>query len=171
MTEHENGNMGTPGGSLWTIFRKGGKSEGCTKNECSPMMMELPELPWQALNASIWGMSLPWTLGSSAALGVALILCPTGFNIDIKSQAADIAHLTGALIVTVSVVCMGEVVRIGRYVNVLLATIFAIGPWLVDGVTIAYATTSTVWGAAVFVLAFPRGQVTETYGTWDRFVL
>jgi hypothetical protein len=98
------------------------------------------------------------------------MFCPTWFGIDIESQAADVAHLAGALIVTVSVVCMAEVVRVGRYLNVLLALIVAGGPWLLNEATIAYATTCSILGAAVFVLAFPRGSITETYGAWNCFV-
>ena len=94
-------------------------------------------------------------------------------SLDIQSVAADIGHLGGALIVTVSVIAMGEVVRIGRYANVLLGLALAAGPWLTGGgseVSLGYAATCTVIGLAVAALALPRSIKREQYGLWDRFV-
>ena len=162
---------GDRGGSLWTIFWKGGKSDGCTADERSPAMIDFPDKPWALFKASIWGMSFPWTLLTSAALGVLLMFCPTWFGIDIETRAADIGHLGGALIVTVSVICMGEVVRGGRYLNVVLALVVTTGPWLVGQATTAYAITCLLIGIAVLALAIPRGLKTENYGEWDRYIL
>ena len=131
--------------------------------------MELPAKPWQLFKASIWGMSFPWTLNAAVILGVFVMFLPTWFGIDIKSTAADIGHLGGALIVTVSVICMGEVVRIGRYLNLLLAIAVGVLPWVVQA-TPGYAITCCVLAAIVFALSIPRGPKTQSYGTWDQYV-
>lgn len=161
---------GDRGGSLWRIFWKGGTAEGCTPDERSPELMQLPQRPVKVFLASIWGMSFPWTLVVSTVLGIGLMFCPTWFGVGIKTIAADIAHLGGALVVTVSVICMGEVVRIGRYLNVVLGLIVAAAPWLVADGQFAFSITSTVIGLLVGVLAFPRGPKKESYGKWDRWV-
>lgn len=161
---------GDRNGSLWTIFWKGGQADGCTPDERSPALMELPQKPWQVFKASIWGMSFPWTLTASAVLGVILMFGPNGFGIDIQSHAADVGHLGGALVVTVSVICMGEVVRIGRYLNFLLGLIVAAGPWFLGGNTLGYSAMCSVLGLLIIGLAFPRGPKRETYGAWDRYV-
>ncbi|MCS7469467.1 vitamin K epoxide reductase family protein [Stieleria sp. ICT_E10.1] len=161
---------GDRGGSLWAIFWKGGKADGCTADERSPALIEFPDRPVGLFKASIWGMSFPWTLVACSLLGVVTMFLPTLFGIDIKATAADIGHLSGALIVTVSVVCMGEVIRSGRYLNVGLAMALAVGPWLLGDSPTGYAMTATVVGIAVAVLSIPRGRVEQTYGSWDRFI-
>ncbi|WP_339676332.1 vitamin K epoxide reductase family protein [uncultured Gimesia sp.] len=161
---------GDHNGSLWRIFWMGGSADGCTADERSPQMVEFAERPWQVFKASIWGMSFPWTLLISSGLGLWLMFSPAVFGIDIKSAAADVAHLGGALILTVSVVCMGEVVRSGRFLNVLLGLIVALGPWLLSGENASYSAASSVAGVIVMILAFPRGPKRESYGMWERYV-
>ncbi len=34
----------------------------------------------------------------------------------------------------------------------------------------AFSVTCTIMAIAVILLSIPRGQVIQTYGTWDRFV-
>ena len=80
------------------------------------------------------------------------------------------SHLAGALIVTVAVISMGEVIRLGRYLNVLLGLIAAVAPWLLNGGTTASAINGTVVGLMAIGLAIPRGPQTEQYGLWDRYV-
>jgi len=161
---------GDRGGSLWTIFWKGGRADGCTTDERSPELIKLPAEPGAVLKASIWGMSFPWTLVLTTALGIVALFLPWLFSIDILTTAADIGHLGGALFVTVSVICMGEVVRVGRYLNIPLALAVAIGPWLVDAAGAGFAAACTVIGILVIGLSIPRGQVRERYGKWDRYV-
>ncbi len=148
---------GDRGGSFWAIFWKGGNAEGCTDDDPAPAIMELPAKPWQVFKASIWGMSFPWTLFAATVLGVVVMFLPTWFGVDIHSTAADIGHLGGALIVTVSVICMGEVVRIGRYLNLLLAIAVGVGPWIVQ-TSSGYAITCSILAAIVLVLSIPRPQ-------------
>ncbi|REK18955.1 MAG: vitamin K epoxide reductase [Planctomycetota bacterium] len=161
---------GDRGGSLWTIFWKGGQADGCQPDERTPALIDMPQHPWQLFKASIWGMSFPWTLVASTAAGIALMCCPTWFGIDIETTAADLGHLGGALIVTVSVIAMGEVVRIGRYANVILGLIVAGGVWLAGDVPSGYAAACTLLAASAAVLSLPRGRIRETYGAWDAYV-
>ncbi|REJ88779.1 MAG: vitamin K epoxide reductase [Planctomycetota bacterium] len=161
---------GDRGGSLWTIFWKGGSAEGCTPDEISPELMQLPERPGRVLAASIWGMSFPWTLRASTLLGLGLMFLPTLFGISIQSTAADVGHLGGALIVTTSVIVMGEVVRIGRYFNTLLGVAIVAAVWSFSGDAIGYALAVTVVGLLTAALSIPRGPKTELYGRWDKYV-
>jgi Vitamin K epoxide reductase family len=161
---------GDRGGSLWTIFWKGGQADGSTPDKRSPELMEMQARPWEVFQSTIWGMSFPWTLAVSTAIGVAVMFLPTLFGVNIQTTAADIAHLGGALIVTVSVISMGEVVRIGRYLNIILGLIVSIGPWLTANASIGYAITCTVAGLVAIALAIPRGPKKESYGAWDQYV-
>lgn len=114
-------------------------------------------------------MSLPWTLVVSSILGLVIMTLPSAFGVDIKTTAADIGHLGGALVVVIAVICMGEVLRMGRYINVLLGLGIAILPWLHAGNT-ALSVSYSLLGLAIAALSIPRGPKRETYGLWDRFV-
>lgn len=160
---------GDRGGSLWRIFWLGGSAEGCQPEEEGPALFDMPRRRWGVFRRSIRGMSFPPTLVATTALGVGLMAAPAVFGVDIRTVAADIAHLGGALVVTISVVCMGEVLRAGRVGASLLGIVIAAGPWLV-GAPLGFAAATTAAGVAIAALALPRGRKTESYGMWDRYV-
>jgi hypothetical protein len=156
------------GESLWTVFWKGGSPEGSTEDNRSPALVKLPEQPAAVLKASIWGMTFPWTLALSAALGVWLMFSPAVFGI--MKPASDLNHLVGALIVVVSVISMGEPLRLGRYLNVLLGLAVVVAVWFVGSAPLLFQINSVIVGVIVALLAFPRGAVTEHFGSWDKYV-
>lgn len=158
------------GDSLWKVFWKGGKPVEHNTDERSPQLAKFPQKPKKVFMASIWGMSFPWTLSVSTILGIWLMFAPAVFGVGIETTAADINHLTGALIAVVAVVCMGEVLRAGRYLNVLLGLVVAVVPWFVQDGNVALNISGTITGLVVAVISIPRGQKTERYGLWDRFV-
>lgn len=161
---------GDRGGSLWKIFWLGGSAKGCPNDQRTPPLQDLPQRPKAVLLSSIWGMSAPWTLTASAVIGLALMGVPAALDVDIKSHAADICHLGGALLLTVAVVSMGEVIRAGRYLNVVIGLAVAALPWVVDGGTLGSAVITTIGGATAALLALPRGVVKEDYGLWSPYV-
>lgn len=157
------------GHGFWSTFWKGGPaSDDARPDERSPRLVELPERPLRVLAASVWGMSVPWTLAVSAALGVLLMATPD--LLGVERPAATVHHLGGALVVVVAVVCMGEVLRIGRYLNVLLGLAVAGLPWVLDGAPLAARALGLAAGLALVALSLPRGVVRERYGSWDRFI-
>ncbi len=159
---------GDRGGSLWAIFWKGGQAGEATHDQRSPELMSLPDQPGKVLAASIWGMSTPWTLVASAAIGVWLMFAPSALGM--TAMSAHIAHLGGALVVTISVIAMGEIVRTLRLVNILLGLILAIGPWVADGAGLGAQLNATACGLAAAALALPRGRITERYGAWTAWI-
>lgn len=158
------------GEKFWPVFWKGGEPAEMNKDERSPQLEQLPHEFSKVFSASIWGMSFPWQLVASALLGVWLIFAPALFGIPLEVPAADIHHLIGALILVVAVVAMGEVLRIGRYLNVVLGLIIATVPWFLNGSPTLMNINATLAGLFVAVLAIPRGIKKETYGLWDHFV-
>jgi hypothetical protein len=144
---------------------------GQNKDERSPELMSLNTKPGAVITASVWGMSAPWSLALSALIGIMLIVLPKLFQIPIQASLSDTNHLCGALVVVVAIISMGEVVRAGRYLNVLLGLAVAVLPWLLaDGYT-AFKIVDTVAGLAVAALAVPRGIKKEQYGLWDKYVV
>jgi hypothetical protein len=156
------------GESVWWVFWQGGSPEGSTPDERSPELVELSERFRTVFQASIWGMSFPWSLVASAVLGLWLMAAPEVFGM--AQWAAHMNHLGGALIVVVAVISMGEVLRVGRYVNVLLGLMVAVLPWFLDGGTWLGQVHGLLVGLVTAGLAFPRGPKTEHYGLWDRYV-
>ncbi len=158
------------GDSMWKVFWKGGAPIAQNMDERSPELMRLPASPWKVFKASIWGMSFPWTLVVSSLLGIWLMFAPAVFGVATKATAADVNHLGGSLIIVVAVICMGEVLRRGRYLNVLLGLGVAIVPWFVQDSNLALNISSAVAGLAVAALSIPLGTVKEKYGLWDQYV-
>jgi len=156
------------GTSLWQAFWKGGAMEGGGPDERSPEVMAVPQQPGRVLRASIWGMSFPWTLMIAAALGIWLMLTPAVLLT--SGLTADLEHVGGALILTVSVISMGEVARVGRYLNIPLALMVGIAPWLSHNAPWAARLIDTGVALAVIALALPKGPQTEHYGSWDKWV-
>lgn len=156
------------GAPFWKIFWKGGTVAGGGSDDRSPELITLPQQPWTVFKASIWGMSFPWALMDSTALGLWLMVVPAVLGN--TKPVANIDHLGGALIVTVSVITMGEVMRIGRYLNVLLGLIVAGLPWLLGGATEAGQINDLIVGLLVVALAIPRGPKQEQYGLWEPYV-
>lgn len=158
------------GEKFWDIFWKGGKPIEMNKDERSPELMELSQNFGKVFKASVWGMSAPWTLILSAVIGIALITLPAFFGVPIQATLADINHLCGALIVVVAVICMGEVVRAGRYLNVLLGLAVAVIPWFISDTQTTLKIIDTIAGVDVGALSLPIGIKKEQYGLWDKYV-
>lgn len=156
------------GTSLWQAFWKGGPPEGSHPDERSPELASLPEQPGTVYEASIWGMSFPWTLTLATALGVWLLFAPGVLGIE--KPAANVAYIGGSLVIVTAVTAMGEVVRALRYFIVPVGLAVAVLPWFLDGGATAGRVNALVVGLAVAALALPRGPKTEDYGLWDRYV-
>jgi hypothetical protein len=118
--------------------------------------------------AGVWGVTLPWALVASTALGVWLLFAPAALGS--TGRAADSDHLTGALVVTVAVVATAEVGRAFRFLNVLAGAWLILAPWLLTGDSAAVRWNDIAVGVALILLSLPRGLVRERYGGWDRYV-
>jgi len=156
------------GEPLWEVFWRGGSPVGTTKDERSPDLISTGERPAAVLRASAWGMSVPWTLALSSAIGVGLMALPAVF--DVHRPSANVFHLIGAIALTVAVVSMGEVFRLLRYLNVCSGAVIGVLPWILGGTNALAACAGSAAGLLLVLLALPRGPKRELYGSWDRFV-
>ncbi len=158
------------GANFWKVFWKGGDPENVTEDNRSPELIELPKHFGKVFNSSVWGMSVPPTLLISMFIGIFLMFAPGFFGVPIEKTLADVNHLGGALLIVVSVISMGEVVRRGRYLNILLALIIAITPWFFSSGYTGLAIVDAVVGIILIALAIPRGPKKESYGLWDKYI-
>ncbi len=157
------------GQNLWRVFWQGGTLSQQVEMDSDPAPRTPTRRDVVSLDAMVWGVTLPWNLLASVALGVWLMASPTvlGFG----GTAAHSNHLAGALVVTVAVMALGEVGRPLRFVNMLFGAWFIVSPWLLDGATTASTVSDIVVGVALILLSLRRGPVRENYGSWNRFVV
>jgi uncharacterized membrane protein len=118
------------------------------------------------------GVSLPWTLLLSVAIGIWLVF--TRMTLGAENTLANSNHLIGALVITVAVTAMAEPARPLRLLNVFLGVALMITPGLLP-VTVNMASAS-VWnnelmGLLLIGLSVPRGSITRHYGRWDKLLV
>ncbi|HCQ17593.1 MAG TPA: vitamin K epoxide reductase, partial [Cryomorphaceae bacterium] len=145
-----------------------GTMEAEGMDERSPELMELSKKPGPVLRAAFWGMNLPWTLGLSTCIGIYLMFSPAIFNL--SQWGAHIFHLGGALVVVASVIAMGEIVRIGRYLNLLIGLALAALPWFLAGSSTAGNINGLIAAICVMALSIPVGKRQEKFGYWERWI-
>jgi hypothetical protein len=105
------------------------------------------------------------------SIGIALMFSPAVFGVTIKTPPAMLHHLLGALVVVIAVISMGEVLRAGRYLNLLLGLALAVLVWVVKDVPVGMAVSSTLAGLIIMLLALPRGIVKQQFGSWDKYIV
>jgi hypothetical protein len=153
-------------GQLWRTFWVGGSLKEQNEDTRTP---RLTAAPGEFAPAMAWGVTLPWNLVLSAALGLWLIAAPALFGS--QGAAADSDHLIGPLITTFAVIALAEVGRPVRFLNVLLGAWVVASPWVVPGASTAGAVNGLVVGLVVLMLSRPRGVVRERYAGWQRYIV
>jgi hypothetical protein len=112
-------------------------------------------------------VSLPWNLLLAGAIGLSFLF--TRLTLGAEGAVADADHLLGALVLTVLSVAAAEVCRAARYALVPLGLALAAAPVLL-GADLIHVVVGMVGGLAIAALAFPRGEIRETYGSLDRII-
>lgn len=151
------------GQPLWKVFWLGGTLRETSEAAASTVRPDVVR-PM----AMFWGVSLPWNLLVSAALGLWLMFAPS--TLGITGAAAHSDHLVGALMLTVAVVALAEVGRAVRFVNVLFGAWVIASPWLLRRTTTAATWNDMIAGTLMILLSFPRGPVVERYGSFERYI-
>lgn len=154
------------GKPLWHTFWAGDTVEGGTKDTRTP---GYGAPLTQSAPAMTWGVTAPWQLLLSSVLGLWLMVAPAVFQTG--GAAADSDHLVGALVVTIAVVVMAEVIRAGRYLNVLFGLWLVVGPWLLTGGSGVSRVNDAMAGVGLLLLSLPKGKIRERYGSWDRRIV
>ncbi|MBS1604516.1 MAG: vitamin K epoxide reductase family protein [Bacteroidetes bacterium] len=157
------------GEPFWRVFWLGGQPVEKNEDKRSPKVLSFADQPRKIVRASVWGMSIPPTLAVATVAGIALLFAPGIWHIPIGTMAAHVFYITGALIVVCSVISMGEVVRVIRWVNLPAGLTVAVVPWFFDAGRNLGVTGSLI-GLLVCLLSVPRGRITETYGLWQKYI-
>jgi hypothetical protein len=154
------------GQPFWWTFWVGDTMEGGGPDERT-QRYGAPLKP--LLSAARWGVTLPWSLAASTAVGLWLMFAP--FVLGSEGRAAASDNLIGALIVTVAVISTAEVVRAFRWLNALFGLWLLIAPWVLMGASAPARWSDMAAGVAIMALTVPRGIVRDRYGAWDAWVV
>jgi len=114
------------------------------------------------------GISLPWNLLLCILIGVWLMF--TRITLDSSGGMANMDHLIGSLIITVTVTALAETVRAIRFLNFLFALALLITPF-VYGVDISATLASILSGVLLFLFSIPKGKIKSSYGSWDKWII
>ena len=155
------------GQPFWITFWKGGtlEGEGDGKDGRSPAVNGKMS---NVVPAGFWGMSFPWTLLASAAVGLWLMSSPALLGISGRVAAAN--QVLGAVALTIAVIAMAEVIRASRYLNAPVGLLAAFAWILAQDASPMLLWHNLVAGFALLILAIPRGPIREQYGTWMEYV-
>ena len=115
------------------------------------------------------GVQLMWTMGSSIAIGIALMFSRVLF--DTSGAGANSDHVIGSLVITFSIMALSEVGRPLRFANVLLGSWLLLAPLVLTGYAGLGAAASILAGILLIALALPRGPIKSHYGAWDQLIL
>ena len=160
------------GKPLWRTFWVGDTMPGGGPDDRSPRYGRASAL--SMATAAVWGVSLPWTLLLSAALGLWMMFEPAVFGTSATDTVdtftiADSSHLFGPLIAVVATCATAEVIRSARWLNVLLGLWLVAAPFVLVGSNTGATINGVIVGLFVAVLSLRRGAVRERYGPWDRW--
>jgi len=155
------------GKPFWKTFFLGGTLSG-EFNE--PIKHDLTLPLHKTLKEIFSEISIPWNLVLSCFLGVWLMFSPSVFGFENSLEDSD--HMVGALIITFSVIAMGEIVRIVRFLNILLGLWIIAAPLLVFGVSMkAGIYNELICGLLLILLSFRKGTIINNYGTFNKYII
>jgi len=154
------------GKPFWRTFWMGDTIEGGNSDNRSPRFTEALS---KTVPAMVWGVSLPWNLLLSTAIGLWWMFYPGNFGV--TGTPANNFTTLGALVVTFSVIAMAEVSRILRFINIPLALWLIVVLFLAKNVPDNALWNALISGVVLIALSFTKGRIREKYGTFDRYIL
>jgi nucleoside-diphosphate-sugar epimerase/uncharacterized membrane protein len=154
------------GKPFWRTFWTGDAMDGGSADTAKG----LAATPGEQWAQATRGVTYPWTLTLSIAIGVWLTF--TRVTFDSFGTMANSDHLIGLLVVTFSIMAWAEVGRAIRFINIPFGIWLIAAPWLLDGITSPLATwNGVICGVLLIALALPRGRIRDTYAGWDSYIV
>ena len=138
-------------GVFWTVFWKGSRAIEA-KNPIKDS----------------WGITVPWNLVVTAAIGVWLMCSPS--FLQINGIVSYSVYTAGPILVAVSIISFAEVARSFRYVNLILALWLLVAPWVLEGASGSFILSNVVSALLVVVLSLIKGKIAHQYGSWSKFI-
>jgi len=142
---------------------------GAEGRQAGPAVGDSFEGPPRPLLRSIFasGLSWSWELGLSLLIGLWLLF--TRATLGNAGTMADMDHLLGSLILTVTVTALADVAKIVRYLNVPLGLALVATPFLFGAGTAA-TLVSVALGLLLAWVSLRSVSVEARYGGWNRYI-
>jgi nucleoside-diphosphate-sugar epimerase/uncharacterized membrane protein len=154
------------GKPFWRTFWTGDAMDGGSADTAQG----LTATPGEQWAQATRGVTYPWTLTFSIAIGVWLTFTRLSFGS--FGTMANSDHLVGLLVVTFSIMAWAEVGRAIRFINIPFGVWLIAAPWLLDGIASPLAIwNGVICGLLLIVLALPRGRIRDSYAGWDRYIV
>lgn len=116
------------------------------------------------------GITLPWQLAASMALGASLML--TRLTFQTSGALANSDHVAGALVITISIIATAEVARGLRVLNIVAGLWIAAAPIVLTAPSHAATLNGIAVGAALIALNLRRGKrSSDQYASWNRYIV
>jgi len=154
------------GKPFWRTFWEGDAMDGGNADTAKGLAAT-PREQWAQATR---GVTYPWTLSLSIAIGVWLTF--TRVTFDSFGAMANSDHMVGLLVVTFTIIALAEVARATRFINIPFGIWLIAAPWLLDGIASPLAIwNGVICGVLLIALAIPRGKIKNSYAGWDRYVV
>jgi uncharacterized membrane protein len=155
------------GRPFWRTLFRGDAGFFEQKDELQRIALPFSKMAREFLSG---GVTYPWTLIASVAIGIYLLLTPLTHGTAPPLYFSD--HIVGCLVVTIAVTALAELTRLLRLLNVPLGLWVAASPFLLEGGNTIATVADVVLGLALAALSLPRGaRSQEQYGGWNRLIL
>jgi hypothetical protein len=153
------------GRGFWQVLWFGGTMEGGEYREPKKTAVVLKDTlkdSWSDL------ISRPWNLFLIVLAGAWLMLSPDVLGYE--GSFADNSHLTGALVITFSIIAMSEVLRTARFFHTLAGLWMILSVWVI-GTTDGVAMWNAILiGIALILLSFPKGKIMDEKGGFNKYI-
>jgi hypothetical protein len=152
---------------FWRSFLRGGSLPG----DDTEKALDLWSRFGTVMREFLWGgVTFPWTLLACAAIGMWLMFTRATLGAD--GPMADSDHITGCLVITISVTALAELARTVRLLNIPLGVWLVVAPFMLGGTDTVAMAASIIAGAGLVALSLPRGRLGGGhYGGWDRAIV
>lgn len=148
------------GGSVWNVFWKGGRPDQ-DSTRIKPGSRPKGELHW--------GITLPWNLLVSAAIGIWLMASPS--ILTTHGALATNNYIEGPMIAAFSIIALAEAFRSVRFINILFGIGLVLAPWLASGTNLLSVWNNVLAGLFIIALSFRKGRISERYGAWQKLII
>lgn len=108
-----------------------------------------------------------YLLGS---LGIGIFLMTTRLTLGTEPSLANIDHLIGAVVITITITAVAEVTRAVRFLNIIFAIYLMLSPFIYAGSMLDMIVNVSL-GALLIALSIPKGKIQYQYGAWDKFIV
>lgn len=119
-------------------------------------------------DATTGGVGMPWNLLLCILVGIWLMF--TRVTLGAAGTVADMDHLIGSLVLTVTITALAEVARPARYFNIVLAVILMATPLIVPASAVSIAS-SILCGVLLIGLSLPRGSIRQKWGLLQPYLV